>query len=60
MGVYGPDDETKLVRGDDDRGAGLNPRVVSVLNAGVYTVLVRHCSAQKTGEYAVRVTTEKS
>lgn len=60
MGVYGPDDETKLVRGDDDRGAGLNPRVVSVLNAGVYTVLVRHCSAQKTGEYAVQVTTEKS
>ncbi len=59
MGVYGPDDETKLVRSDDDRGAGFNPRVVSVLDAGVYTVLVRHCSAQKTGEYTIQVTTER-
>jgi hypothetical protein len=59
MGLYGPDDEKKLVRSDDDSGVGLNPRIISTLKPGVYTVLVRHFSPKKTGEYQIQVTTEK-
>lgn len=59
MGLYGPDDEKKLVRSDDDSGVGLNPRIISTLSPGVYTVLVRHFSPKKTGAYQIQVTTEK-
>lgn len=58
MGLYGPNDETKLIRTDDDSGVGMNPRIVSTLKPGVYTVLVRHFSPQKTGDYQIQVKTE--
>ncbi|HQY90367.1 peptidase [Caldilinea sp.] len=59
MGLYGPDDEKRLVRTDDDSGVGLNPRIINTLKPGVYTVLVRHFSAKKTGDYQIQVKTEK-
>ncbi len=59
MGLYGPDDEKRLVRTDDDSGAALNPRIISVLAPGVYTVLVRHFSPKKMGDYQIQVITEK-
>ena len=59
MGLYGPNNETRLIRNDDDSGVGLNPRIISTLSPGTYTVLVRHFSPKKTGEYQIQVTTEK-
>ena len=59
MGLYGPDNAKKLVRTDDDSGAGLNPRIVATLKPGVYTALVRHFSTAKTGDYQIQVKTEK-
>jgi len=58
MGLYGPNDEKKLIRTDDDSGAGMNARIISTLKPGVYTVLVRHFNAQKTGNYQIQVETE--
>jgi hypothetical protein len=58
MGLYGPDDEKRLVRTDDDSGDALNPRIISVLSPGVYTVLVRHFSPRKTGDYQLQAITE--
>jgi hypothetical protein len=57
MGLYGPNDETKLIRTDDDSGAGLNARIINTLKPGVYTVLVRHFSARKIGDYQIQVKT---
>lgn len=59
MGLYGPNDEKKLVRSDDDSGVGLNPRIISTLKPGVYTLLVRHFSANQRGDYQIQVKTEK-
>lgn len=58
MGLYGPDDETKLIRTDDDSGVGANARIISLLKPGVYTVFVRHFSARKTGDYQIQVKSE--
>jgi hypothetical protein len=58
MGLYGPDDASRLIRTDDDSGVGMNPRIISALRPGVYTVLVRHFSARKTGDYQIQVKSE--
>jgi hypothetical protein len=36
----------------------MNARIISTLKPGVYTVLVRHFSAKKTGDYQIQVKTE--
>jgi len=59
MEVYGPNDEKKKVGTDDDSGVGLNPRLIRSLKLGVYTMLVRHFSEKKTGDYQVQVKTER-
>jgi len=59
MGLYGPDDPKRLVRTDDDSGAGFNARIISFLRPGAYAVLVRHFSKLRTGDYQIQVKTEK-
>lgn len=55
LSLFGPDDQSKLVAEDDDSGRRLNPKVNAVLRSGVYTVLVRHFSPTKTGDYSISV-----
>ena len=59
MGLYGPDNEEKLLHSDDDSGVGLNPRIVRTLEPGVYHVQVRHFSSRKTGKYKIQVKRER-
>ncbi len=55
MALYGPNDNTRLIDEDDDSGRGLNARIVDALEAGSYTVRVRHFSKEKTGDYKIGV-----
>lgn len=58
MTLHRPD-ATTVLASDDDSGPGTNPLIVRSLDAGIYTVRVRHFSAKKTGEYAIQVRTEQ-
>lgn len=57
MGLFGPDDRTRLVDADDDSGRGFNAKIVAALGAGDYFVRVRHFWPRGTGEYGVTMTT---
>ncbi|MCB9159961.1 MAG: peptidase [Caldilineaceae bacterium] len=59
MSLYGPEDDTKFIAGDDDSGERLNPRLVLSLDPGKYTVRVQHFSKRRTGEYEIAVQTEQ-
>ncbi len=56
MKLFGPDSQTALVAEDDDGGSGSNPRIVTDLGPGEYTVQVRHFNTSAgTGSYSIRV-----
>jgi hypothetical protein len=55
LAIYGPDDPTRLVAGDDDSGRdGYNATIQTLLMAGSYSVRVQH-QAGGGGDYGVRV-----
>jgi len=56
MGLFGPDDRTRLVDFDDDSGSGLNARISAQLDAGDYFVRVRHYWPRGTGAYSITMT----
>lgn len=59
MTLYGPDDENKLVKSDDDSGSNRNPKITEYLKQGVYYVRVEHYdNANGTGAYTIKVTNE--
>ncbi|MEP6719948.1 MAG: M12 family metallopeptidase [Variovorax sp.] len=53
--LHGPGDPGAVLAWDDDRGKGLNARIVRKLHAGSYWLSVRHKNAQATGSYSVGV-----
>ena len=53
--LHGPDDPGAVLAWDDDRGKGLNARIVRKLAAGSYWLSVRHKSPAGTGEYTIGV-----
>jgi len=55
MSLFGPDSLTRLVAQDDDGGSGRNARITALLAPGTYYARVQHYSAQRTGEYRIRV-----
>jgi hypothetical protein len=55
MGVFGPDDQTRLVAEDDDSGGDYNAQIVARLTPGLYTVRVRHHDPEGQGKYAVAI-----
>jgi hypothetical protein len=57
MNLFGPNDATKFVAQDDDSGAQLNARIVTVLKPGSYTIRLRHFSNARTGDYKIGVYT---
>lgn len=59
MTLYGPDDENKLIKSDDDSGSNRNPKIGEYLKQGVYYIRVEHYdSANGTGTYSIKVTKE--
>jgi hypothetical protein len=55
MSVFGPDDDTTFVASDDDSGSASNARIDRRLEAGSYTLRIRHYSQRETGDYAVSI-----
>jgi hypothetical protein len=55
MGVFGPNDQTKLVDQDDDSGKGRNAKIVGELQPGTYHLRVHHYRPKATGSYEVSV-----
>jgi hypothetical protein len=53
--LHGPDDPGGVLAWDDDRGKGLNARIVRKLAAGSYWLSVRHKSPAGKGEYTIGV-----
>lgn len=58
--VHGPSDPGAVLAWDDDRGQGLNARVVRKLLAGDYWLSVRHKQPDGVGTYTVGVKRRKS
>jgi hypothetical protein len=57
MSLYGPDDEEKLIRQDDDSGTGWNAKIVTDLTPGTYYVRIQHYDSESgTGSYRIKVT----
>ncbi len=57
MSLYGPDDEERLIKQDDDSGDGWNAKIVADLAAGTYYVCVQHYNSESgTGSYSIKVT----
>jgi hypothetical protein len=59
LSVQGPDDAGILVAWDDDRGRGLNARVVRKLFPGTYWLSVRHKVPGGQGSYGVEIKRRK-
>jgi len=59
MSLFGSENLTRYVATDDGSGLGLNPRIIRFLHAGVYTIRARHFNNKKTGDYELKVSTEK-
>ncbi len=57
--LHGPDDPGAILTWDDDRGRGLNARIVRKLRPGSYWLSVRHKDPTATGVYSVGVKTRK-
>lgn len=53
--LHGPNDPGAVLAFDDDRGQGLNARIVKKLQAGAYWLTVRHKKPGGTGSYTVGV-----
>lgn len=53
--LHGPGDPGAVLAFDDDRGQGLNARIVRKLQAGTYWLTVRHKQPGGTGSYTVGV-----
>ena len=59
LSVQGPDDAGILVAWDDDRGRGLNARLVRKLLPGKYWLAVRHKQPGGVGTYDIGVKRRK-
>jgi hypothetical protein len=53
--LHGPNDPGAVLAWDDDRGRGLNARIVRKLERGSYWLSVRHKRLGATGSYAIGV-----
>jgi hypothetical protein len=53
--LHGPNDPGAVLAWDDDRGRGLNARIVRKLQPGSYWLSVRHKQATATGQYTIGV-----
>lgn len=53
--LHGPNDPGAVLAWDDDRGKGLNGRIVRKLQPGSYWLSVRHKNAQASGSYSIGV-----
>jgi astacin (peptidase family M12A) len=53
--IHGPNDAGAVLAWDDDRGKGLNARIVRKLQPGTYWLSVRHKNPAATGTYTVGV-----
>ena len=53
--LHGPNDPGAVLAFDDDRGQGLNARIVRKLQPGAYWLTVRHKQAGGTGRYTIGV-----
>jgi Astacin (Peptidase family M12A) len=53
--LHGPNDSGAILAWDDDRGKGLNARIVRKLQPGSYWLSVRHKDPTKTGTYTIGV-----
>ena len=53
--LHGPNDPGAILSWDDDRGKGLNARIVRKLFAGSYWLSVRHKNPAATGPYTIGV-----
>ena len=58
--LHGPNDAGAVLAWDDDRGKGLNARIVRKLYPGTYWLSVRHKTSAATGQYTIGVKTAKS
>src|SRR3954452_17773736 len=57
--LHGPNDAGAVLAWDDDRGKGLNARIVRKLATGSYWLSVRHKSPANMGEYTIGVKTQR-
>jgi len=53
--LHGPGDPGAVIAWDDDRGRGLNARIVRKLQPGDYWLTVRHKEPAATGQYTIGV-----
>jgi hypothetical protein len=53
--LHGPGDAGAVLGWDDDRGRGLNARIVRKLQPGEYWLTVRHKRAHATGQYTIGI-----
>jgi hypothetical protein len=53
--LHGPGDPGAVLTWDDDRGLGLNARIVRKLQPGEYWLTVRHKTPVATGSYTIGV-----
>ena len=58
--LHGPDDPGTVLAWDDDRGNGLNARIVRKLHPGSYWLSVRHKIRRPRVKYTIGVKTAKS
>ena len=58
--LHGPNDAGAVLAWDDDRGKGLNARIVRKLYPGTYWLSVRHKTSAATGQYTIGVKTAKA
>ena len=58
--LHGPNDAGAVLGWDDDRGKGLNARIVRKLQPGSYWLTVRHKGSVATGIYSIGVKTYKT
>lgn len=57
--LYGPSDPGAVLAWDDDRGKGLNARIVRKLEAGSYWLAVKHKQPTASGAYKIAVKAQR-
>jgi Astacin (Peptidase family M12A) len=55
MGLFGPDDQTKLIDQDDDSGKQRNAKIGTRLKPGKYYLRISHFSPRGSGTYEISV-----